>query len=161
MFYFKKIVITNYSSQQLEAALRKASLKRTSSWDLDGSTNIGTKMLFVGYESKDGLFFTRIKYFIEKYLPKLIIKLSPDKYECSYCIKFSLISTLVFTGFALLTLISLWAIIRNPSNAAEFLPLLFIVGIYFLLILLEFKLTNAKIYKALRAYNEQGSVPSA
>jgi hypothetical protein len=104
---------------------------------------------------KDGLFFTRVRYFIEKYLPKLIIKLSPNQSECSYRVKLGLISTLVFIGFSFFGLVGIVAMVRNPSSAVDFLPLLFFVGIYFLLLPLELKLTKAKISKALKSYSEE------
>jgi len=144
-----------YSQSQLETALRKAALKSKSSLDNVGSsTDAGTKYAFLGYEGKSGLTFTRIKYFIEKYLPKLIIRLAPGTNEASYQIRFSLLSSIVIAGLALLTLLMLLALVAHPENITNALPLIVLIAIYTGLILLEIKLTTKKVSKVLKQYTE-------
>jgi hypothetical protein len=155
MFYFKKVILTDYTQNELETALRKVSLKSKSSLDgVGSSTDAGTKYVFLGHEGKGGLTFTRIKYFIEKYLPKLIIKISPDANDCYYKLRFSLVSTIMLMIFSTLAFIILLALVFNPDRIEAVLPMLIFIAGYVLLILLEFKLTTKKIDRTLKSYSE-------
>ncbi|MDT3405022.1 hypothetical protein [Mucilaginibacter terrae] len=102
MLYFKKIYLPNCTPQQLEAAMRKVALKRTSPLDFASAvSDIGTDKYFIGYQGKTDLTFTRIKASPEKLLPKLIIKLPADGAECYYQIRFAIVSMMVFFMFTL------------------------------------------------------------
>jgi hypothetical protein len=151
MIYFKTVTVEDCSRNQLETALRKVSLKRTSSLDMVGSsTNIGTDKFFLGYEGKNSLTFTRIRASIERFLPKLIIKLSATNESSYYQIRFNILSIAVFFGVLINWFIALISLLAEPTKAEGFLIITIFVGIYFSLIFLEIKLTEARVNNAIK-----------
>lgn len=154
MIYFKKVQIDNCSHDMLEVALRKVSVKRTSPLDIvSTSTDIGTDKLFLGHEGKNTLTFTRLRASFERILPKLIIRLSPNQNDCSYDIRFSILSTCVFVLIAVSWAINLILLMFGQNSIENFLPYTFFVGIYFSLVFLELRLTTGRVNKALNLFN--------
>ena len=149
MLYFKTIEITGYDANHIEKGLRRASLKRTSSLDMVSSvSDIGTDKLFIGYEDKKGLTFTRIKSSLEKFLPKLIIRLFKEE-PCAYKIRFAAPAALFFVGVICFFLLFIYAFFAgNISGEGLFYFTVFAVA-YFLLIKFEIRLTTSRVDKAL------------
>lgn len=154
MFYFKKIYLPNCTAPQLEAALRKAALKRTSPLDFASAvSDIGTDKYFIGYQGKTDLTFTRIKASPEKLLPKLIIKLSPN--AGYYQVRFSIVSMMMFLLFTLPWLLIIALLISGNGEFGGLLTLVGFYAFYWLLLLFEFKLTTWRVKKALLNYDKE------
>ncbi|MBD1366004.1 hypothetical protein IDJ77_19480 [Mucilaginibacter sp. ZT4R22] len=150
MFYFKKVYINDLSKTEVERLLRKASLKRVDSLDLiSASTDVGTDKLFLGFIGKSALLFTRLHTSLERFLPKLIIKLPLDTDECYYQLRLKSLSAIVCFVLALLLMLSLFQTVTGEINVDGFFTVLLICIVYFGLILLEVKITSSRINKAL------------
>jgi len=153
MLYFKKIKLPVCSSAELEMALRKVSLKSTTVLDMGSSTiNIGTDKYFIGYQGKNTLTFTRIRAFIESLLPKLIIKPSQTDNECYCQIRLSAISFLIFLVFNFLEVLVILSAILGKATLEGLVIVSIICILYWLLLFMEFKLTEKRIIKALQYY---------
>lgn len=153
MLYFKRIIISGCTSQHLEAALRKVSLKRTSPLDMASAiSNIGTDKYFLGYQGKKSLTFTRIKASPEKLLPKLIIKLLPGNEKCGYRIRFSAVSMMFFFMFTLPWLLGVTLFISGNGDFINFLTITGVYSIYATVFLLELRLTMWRVKKAILNY---------
>jgi hypothetical protein len=152
MVYFKKVELSQYSYDQIENGLRKVSLKRTSSLDIVSPvSDIGSDKYFLGREHGNSLTFTRIRTSFERFLPRAIIKLTPD--SSFYELRLSLISTIAFAFFGVI--LPVFAILvglsRNgPIEGTSFFIVVTIV--YILLIMLELRLVRLKVNKALTQY---------
>ncbi len=152
MLYFKKIVISEYTYNQVEASLRKVSLKRNSSLDMVSPySDIGTDKYFLGHESKNDLTFTRIKTSFEKVLPKLILKLPYNIETCYYQIRFSIISMVVFCALSTLWLLNFFVMIIGQTTLENFLVLSIFYLIYLSLLFLELRLNISKVNKAIKS----------
>lgn len=155
MIYFLKKNITGINSLQLEMSMRKAALKRNASLDLSSSIiNIGVEKTFLGYESKNGLTFTRIKASVEKFLPKVIIKIEPgsENINSQYAIRLSAVSLIVFLVFNLSLLIALLIVIIHQNNVQNILGAAVVTMFYWLLLIIEIKLTQLKIKQTAKNY---------
>ena len=142
MIYFKKINLTNPDKEQVEKAIRKLALKRTSSLDFASSGMItGTDKKFLGLEGKTQTRFTRIRYSIENLLPKFIISFSKSTGAESYKIRFSFRSSVIISFLTSTFLTTLVLSFNNP-NGFEVLAILGLLYIIFILLSwLEYKLT--------------------
>jgi len=154
MLYFKKIVITDHTYNQVEASLRKVSSKRNSSLDMVSPySDIGTDKYFLGREGKTALTFTRIKTSFEKVLPKLILEL-PYNTEVCYCqIRLSVISMVIFCSLSLLWALNFFVMVIGQTTFENFLVLSFFYLIYLGLLFLEIRLSTSKFYKAIKTNN--------
>lgn len=149
--YFKTIPLPlNLNQPQVEATLRKASIKESMSLDFKfKAVDIGTDKIFYGLEGKKDLKFTRLKTSFEFFLPKLIVSLSKDSSADYYrirpgAISIAIIGLLVFGLFT-----GLLGILRGTTDLATFSPFLIIIGIYALLFFFEFNITMRKLNKVL------------
>ncbi len=152
MIYFKKIPFQpNLNKQQMESAFRKTAVRQRHSLDLvRSSTDVGTKMLFLGYQSKKELTFTRIRTSFEALLPKLIINLPADPAADYYKVRFSFVTTLAFGLIAFAFIIGLSSLLTGRTEAADFAVILILLLVFYLLLLLEFKITYSRIAKAIK-----------
>ena len=150
MLYFKTIPYPeNVTQPQLEKALRKYALKRTSVLDFKSCTfNIGLEQLFLGHERKNDLQFTRIKTSFEMLLTKLIIKLSKDPAAKGYRIRLSAVplALALVLGFGVIA--NIMAIFTGNVSIESLvtigLPLIIFIGlIYFELTLVIGRVKNA------------------
>jgi hypothetical protein len=152
VIYFKKIYFTDPDKEHTELAMRKFASKGISS-----TTNIGTNKLWVGQEGKTATKFTRIRYFIEGYLPKIIISIPHDK-EANYMrIRLSIVPTLVlcFIAFNGLLLLMVGAPVLN---CLIYFSLCF--SVFAFLVFVEFKLTTKRISKTINAFNKINTIAS-
>lgn len=155
MLYFRTIPFPeNLTQEQVEKALRKYSLKRTSSLDFKSCTyNIGMEQLFLGRDRKIDLQFTRLKTSLEMLLPKMIVKLSKDPEAQAYKIRLSTTPM----GFAILLAFSIVAVLITifkgtasiDSIACIGLPLLIFIG----LIAFELRLVTRRVFSC-RSIND-------
>ncbi len=154
MIYFKKIEFPYPGKEQTEAALRKAAIKRTTSLDFkSSSTAVGNKKLFMGLDELNDTKFTRIRYFVEGYLPKIIISVPKNDQGKLLKFRLSIVATVVFCLLVLYILTGL--VFPNGSSiATEGVTLL---AFFILLILLELKLTRSAIDKAIRQFAENNA----
>ena len=150
MPYFKKVQIENYTRSEAEAALRKVSLKRTSPLDFSSAiTDIGSDKLFLGYIGKSALTFTRLRTSVEKFLPKLVIKLPLDGEDCYYQLRLSVVSATVFILFTFGFLIAFAGILSGNTEIGGLLSAAIFLGLYFALLAFEINIVSNRIKKAL------------
>lgn len=153
MLYFKKIIIPGYTEQQLEAAMRKVSLRRTSALDMESAiTDIGTDKLFLGYEDKKGLTFTRLKASPEKLLPKHIIRLKKDTGEAAYEMRLALMPTVLFVMLSIGWIINAVLTIAGKVPIDGFFTITMFCGIFLSAMFLDMKLTSSRVNKAIKQY---------
>jgi hypothetical protein len=151
MLYFKNVLFPVAVNQpQVESALRKYALKKTSPLDFQSTTiNIGTEKVFMGFERKTDLQFSRIKTSFEFMLPKLIISLPRDQSATAYRIRLGGLPFIItlFLGFCALMIIKN---LFNGRTEAEFS--LFILAfsiVFYFLVRFELKLTRSRVLKCL------------
>lgn len=160
MIYFKKVILSSYTTLQIETALRKYALKRKMPLDMDfSSIDIGTDKYFLGYQGKNSLTFTRIRTRFEFLLPKIIVKIpvNVNNSEAYYKLRLTLISTMVFVAYFAILMLSISLLIAGTSTIDNLTAPFVLCGIYILLFLLEFKLTTSRINKAIKNYVMQSS----
>lgn len=162
MLYFKTIPFPeNIGQPQLEKALRKYALKRTSVLDFKSCTfNIGLAQMFLGYERKNDLQFTRIKTSFEMLLPKLIIKLSKDPAAKGYKIRLSAVplALAIVLGFGVLA--NIMAIFTGKVSIEPLVTIGLSLIVFIFLIHFELKLVIGRVKKALASSN-MSSFPSS
>lgn len=150
MIYLKKITLNFEEKQQYEIALRKAALKRHTALDFKSSvTNIGTDKLFLGYDGKDSVQFTRLRSSLEKFLPKIIITISKKDNDDDIKIRLGVLPFIILALFTIVSLATIVAFLTQKNDFARLIPLLILTGLYILLIISELKITERKIKKAL------------
>jgi hypothetical protein len=155
MIYFKKIQLIDPAKDQVETAMRKFAIKQSSSLDFkSSSTNVGTDKLFIGFEDANQIQFSRIRYFIESYLPKIIISISKSNDDNYLKMKLSIISSFIFLGATALFLFTLIISAINSDGLEPFVILGIIYCFFILTLLLEIKLTKKCIEKAIRKFDE-------
>jgi hypothetical protein len=156
MLYLRTVTLSQYTSVQLENALRKSAIKRRLPLDMGSSiVNIGTDKYFLGYEGKKTLTFTRIRAFIEYLLPKLIIKPSMANTTSSiYKLRLSAFSLIIFLMFNLPWLLILLLTITGKIPIERLVPASVTCFIYWLLLLIEVRLTDLRIKKALKKHTK-------
>lgn len=149
MIYFKKIYIDNSDKSETIKAIRKFASRRDSSLDLVSSGALaGTDRLFLGAERTEQIDFTRIRYYIEDLLPKVIISFPVAEADNYYKFRFSFRTTLVACAITILLILGCVAsIINNTPDAFIVFAAVFIF--FCLLILLEIKLVKRAIAKAI------------
>jgi hypothetical protein len=97
MIYFLKNPIKNSNSDIVENAIRRFSLKRYTSLDLQRSSfNTAEDRYFLGLEGSCDLKITRIRTPFESFFPKVIVSFPKRKGFEMYKIRFSLLSTFIF-----------------------------------------------------------------
>ncbi|MEJ7559535.1 MAG: hypothetical protein WKF66_14600 [Pedobacter sp.] len=152
MLYFKTVPFPHGTKQpDVEKALRRYSLKRTSSLDFKSSaTNVGTDKLFLGLEGKNSLKFTRLKTSFEVLLPKLIISLSKDQTTAAYRIRLSAIPS----ALCILLLFGVVSIIIGLiTGNAKLEGVIFVVAmiiVFTLLLKLEIRLLLSRVSKCIK-----------
>ena len=149
MIYFIKTYFQNdEEKQRAESSLRKSALRRHTSLDLQSSVWIGTDKLFLGLEGSKEIKFTRIRTSFEKILPKLIINLPKDRVY--YQIRFSLLSTVVFLLMSFALVLTISSLIAGRIKVEKLLTFGIFCSFYLLLLLIELRLTKARIKKCNR-----------
>jgi hypothetical protein len=150
MIYFKTVYLNSPDKTEVEKAIRKLASKRDSSIDLVSSGSLaGTDRLFIGSEGKYQVNFTRIRYYIEGLLPKIIISFPKSEADNYYKLRLSFRTTLVFCLFTILFIMGCIAAISGENGFDAFFIFTIVALIFFLLILLEIKLTKRAIAKAI------------
>ncbi len=105
MLYFKKVVLENTDGNTVECALRRYAVKRYTPLDLNRSLySVGSDMLFMGRETQEKIYFTRLRTELMLFFPKLIIAFDKKEGFNTYSIRYNLMSML-FIGFAMLIII--------------------------------------------------------
>jgi len=154
MIYFKKIQLIDPGKKETELALRKVAIKSKSQLNkVSSKTNAGTEKLFFGFDGPDDVTFTRVRYFIEGYMPKLIISISKNNDDDLLKFKLGFESTCIFLGASLLLISALIAELSRQEWDSAAYGILF-YSVFIALIWLEIKLTQRNIGKAVRKYEE-------
>jgi len=97
MIYFKTKNITSINSEIIEKSIRKAALKRSIHLDFKSTANhYGENKLFLGYESNEALYISRLRFLFERILPKVIIRYDKLTGFAEYKIRLSLFSSILF-----------------------------------------------------------------
>jgi hypothetical protein len=154
MIYFKKIQLIDPGKEETELALRKVAIKSKSPLNKGSSrTDAGTKKLFFGFDGPDDTTFTRVRYFIEGYMPKIIISISKDNDDNQLKFKLDFVSTCIFLGASFLFMSDLIAELSHQEweNAAY---VVLFYSIFIGLIWLEIRLTQRNIDRAIRRLDE-------
>ncbi len=150
MIYFLKNSIKNSNSDIVENAIRRFSVKRYTSLDLQKSYfNISEDKYFLGLEGSDDLKITRIRTPFESFFPKVIVSFSKNKGFEMYKIRFSLLSTFVFAILFLGVIQSVFLQIEEKKFSYDFLFLTMIFIIFLGFSFAEIELTRFKIKKAI------------
>lgn len=150
MFILKRIQLAVAEKPIFEKAMRKSSLKRT--WILDFTStvsDIGNSKLFLGYDGKKELQFSRLRTSFEKFMPRIIIILSKNETDFEYKFRYSLLSSIVVFFWASGSIVvAVSALVNKYNYDSIFVPLFFLVS-FVLLTWLEFKIVSKRVDKAL------------
>lgn len=152
MIYFKTIAFPDDLTQdKMETALRKSAIKKTTILDFKSATiDVGRNKDFLGYENNKSLSFTRTKTSLEFLLPKIIISLSKDNQATNYRIRLSAIPFMFCLLLGMGVLVTFIGLLKGIVLFGQLSPL-FIAGIlFFLLLMLELKITNKKVANCLK-----------
>lgn len=156
MLYFKTIPFPDDVKQpEIEKALRKYALKK-SSLDFKSTTmNIGTDKIFFGLERETSLKFTRIRTSFEFLLPKLIISLPRDQMATAYKIRLGAVpfAVCILLSFSSFTIIL--SLINGGANANAMIFVFVLAILFYSLLLLELKLSKSGILKSIRKDKHQ------
>ena len=157
MLYFKSIPFPeNLTQIDLENALRKQSLKRTSSLDFKSCTSdMGKDRLFLGLDRKKDLQFTRLKTSFEVLLPKMIIKLSKDSLVKEYKVRLSAIPLSVAFVLCFGIFANIVALFTGKGSLDSIILIAALSLIFIGLVALELKLVKGNIDKAVISYEKQ------
>lgn len=156
MLYFKTIPFPdNVKQPEIEKALRKYALKKSSLDFKSSAMDIGTEKIFFGLENKTSLKFTRIKTSFEFLLPKLIISLPKDEMATAYKVRLSAIPFAVcillsFSGFTIIL-----SLINGRTDIDAMIFILVLTILFYSLLLLELKLSKSGVLKSIRKDKDQ------
>jgi hypothetical protein len=131
MIYFKKVYFNYDDRAVIEAALRKASLKRGRPLDWESTnSNIGSDKYFLGHEGRDALSFARLKSSVE-ILPKIIISLPKNPTDTYYQFRLALFPFILYCITLLFLLVMIVSLLSGRSDFEDFMgaalfPVLFI-----------------------------------
>ncbi|MEB0263541.1 MULTISPECIES: hypothetical protein [unclassified Mucilaginibacter] len=150
MINIKTIKLTEAEKITLERAMRKSSLKRTRALDFVSTvSDIGSNKLFIGYDGKKDVQFSRLRTSFEKFMPRAIVILSKNETEIEYRIRYSLLSTVVVVFWALgFIVVTATALVNKYNYEGIIVPLVFFGG-FVLLTMLELNITGKRIQKAI------------
>lgn len=150
MLYFNKTyILDDLEKQNLEKGLRSHSLKRTKPLDFVFETyNTGSDKYFLGNDNKNDLKFTRLKTSFESLFPKIIVSFPKDKSLSYYKFRLSIVSSLVVFFLFIILLSTFLSVVNRGNNPLDLLIIAILFFGYVSLILLEMKLTRAKIKKS-------------
>ncbi|GAA4325659.1 hypothetical protein GCM10023149_28140 [Mucilaginibacter gynuensis] len=150
MIYFKKVYLNDTGEKKaVERAMRKFALKSPPSIDFSGSSHEGSGKLFLGQDGRDDIKFTRIRYLVENYLPKLIISLPKSETENYYKVRYSIMSTVFFCLLSAGFLLAIASVLMNknrPENAL--IPFAFL-ALFILFTRVEMNFIDRDIKKAM------------
>ncbi|TCC93657.1 hypothetical protein EZ428_02490 [Pedobacter frigiditerrae] len=151
MLYFKTITFPDDVTQhQIETALRKSAIKKTTVLDFQKSViDVNRDKDFLGFESKKSLSFTRTKTSLEFMLPKLIINLPKDELATSYKIRLSAVPFTICLILSMGILTAFVGLLKGTYIFEEMSPVFVGAMLFFLLLMLELKITNARIVKSI------------
>lgn len=151
MLYLKKNYLSLGEKQELEKAMRNAALKRLTSLDFKSSvTDIGTDKLFLGFEGKEDVQFTRLRTSFEKYFPKVIISIPKSETDNEYKFRFSILSTVAFILWSLFFLLIVGTVLAQKGNYENILIGCIPICLFILLTLLELRIVGTRIEKAIK-----------
>ncbi|MET4014008.1 hypothetical protein ABIB62_003861 [Mucilaginibacter sp. UYP25] len=150
MIYLKTITLTETEKLVIEQALRKCSLKRTHALDLVSTvSDIGSNKIFLGYDSKKEVQFSRLRTSFEKFLPRMIVIIPKNGTDIEYKIRYSLLSTGVIVFWALgFIVVTATALVNKYNYEGIMVPAVFFAG-FMLLTMLELKIISKRIQKAI------------
>lgn len=150
MINLKTITLTEAEKKGLEQAMRKSSLKRTRPLNFISTvSDIGNTKLFLGYDGKKDVQFSRLRTSFEKFMPKVIIILPKNGVGFEYKLRYSLLSTVVVFFLALGFIFTAAIALINKYNYEGILvPIVFFGGFMFLT-MLELKIVSKRIQKAI------------
>ena len=152
--YFKKINITELTSDKIERNIRLFSLKRHTSLDLKSASTYVNEpnKFFLGYENNKRIDLLRITSPFEKLLPKIIVTFNKDNFN-EYNLRLKLISMILFVLLTIALSLHLFYSIKSGKLESDFFAILFLNLIFHILAFVEFKLVNRKIKKVIN-WNE-------
>lgn len=155
MIYFKKIYFNYDDKANIEAALRKNSIKRTRGLDLGSSKlDIGTDKCFFGYDGKNALYFTRIKSSVEFFLPKIIFSISKNETDIYYGYRLSILPFILVSLFSIGLIIGIISLVAGIPQSEGLISFGVFVMILIALIWAEIKITSLKIKKVIANHQD-------
>ncbi|MEO3403474.1 hypothetical protein AAFN85_06205 [Mucilaginibacter sp. CAU 1740] len=153
MITVKTISLSIDEKAELEKALRKFAAKRDSNFDfLSSEVPLVNNKFLLGYEGNSYVHFTRPRTFIDRYLPKLIINIPRNPTDLFYKIRFSNTCTGVLIFLAILVVIGIISVSAGEGTIEALLYPPGFICLFALGTLLEYKLSNLKIQKAISKY---------
>lgn len=151
MIYFLKKEIRGFSSDGIEAAIRRSALKRNSFIDFQSAvSDIRQEKIFIGTENENELCITRLRTSFERIFPKYIIRFNKSEGFGRYQVRLSVVSFsfLFFLTISILSGIYESIVYREIINDLA-MPV-FLLSAFMALTFFEFYLTRKAIDRALR-----------
>lgn len=145
MIYFQKTELPDISPEWIEKIIRESSSKRHSSLDLlSSSTCIKEEKHFFGTEKDKFIKIIRMRTPFERILPRIIARFDKSDFG-SYKIRLSLLSFLISIFLSIAIVLNIAYSIINKHWESNVVSVFAVSSIYFLLIMIEIKLTKRKI----------------
>lgn len=151
MFTIKKIYLDNKDSEEIETIFRKFSVRKGNM--LQFANNPGfqkiDKKLFFANETNDFFRCIRIRYPLENFLPKLILKIDKKDFRIIE-IKYGFFSFLYLAFLISMILLFLYFIVFKIHFEGGLDVILVFLGLQLTATFIEYKLTLRTIHKILK-----------
>ncbi|UPQ79348.1 hypothetical protein M0M57_00575 [Flavobacterium azooxidireducens] len=150
--YFRKVTIPELNSDKIERNIRLFTLKRHTSLDLkSGSTYIAEpNKFFLGFENNTQIDLLRITTPFERLLPKLIVSFNKSNFK-EYKVRLQLLSMILIVVLSAGLLMTIYHSIKSKNLESDFLFILSLNLIFYLLAFVEYKFVTKKIERVINS----------
>jgi len=150
--YFKKVTIPELKVEKIERNIRLFTLKRHTSLDLkSGSTYLAEpNKFFLGYENNTRIDLLRISTPFERLLPKLIVSFNKNNFN-EYRLRFKLLSMILAVILLVGLLMTIYHSIKSKNLESDFLFIISLNLIFYLLAFVEYKFVTKKIERVINS----------
>lgn len=150
--YFKKVTIPELNSEKIERNIRLFTLKRHTSLDLkSGSTYIAEpNKFFLGFENNTRIDLLRISTPFERLLPKIIVTFNKSNFK-EYKLRLQLLSIILIVVLSAGLIMTIYHSIKSKNLESDFLFILSLNLIFYLLAFVEYKLITKKIERVINS----------
>lgn len=150
--YFKKVTIPELKVEKIERNIRLFTLKRHTSLDLkSGSTYIPEpNKFFLGHENNSRIDLLRISTPFERVLPKIIVTFNKSNFK-EYKLRLQLLSMILIVVLSAGLIMTIYHSIKSKNLESDFLFILSLNLIFYLLAFVEYKLVTKKIERVINS----------
>lgn len=150
--YFKKVTIPELNAEKIERNIRLFTLKRHTSLDLkSGSTYIPEpNKYFLGYENNTRIDLLRISSPFERVLPKIIVTFNNSNFKV-YKLRLQLLSMILIVVLSAGLIMTIYHSIKSKNLESDFLFIISLNLIFYLLAFVEYKLVTKKIERVINS----------